>query len=60
VFTITLTPIDHTITCGTDDTVLTAILRSGASVMWGRVWHLQDAPHVRQRRARALFRCRAA
>ena len=34
VFTITLTPIDHTITCGADDTVLTAILRS-ASVMFG-------------------------
>jgi ferredoxin len=35
VFTITLTPVGQTITCGAEDTVLTAILRSGASVMFG-------------------------
>jgi ferredoxin len=35
VFTITLTPVGHTITCGPDDTVLAAVLRSGASVTFG-------------------------
>jgi len=35
VFTVTLTPVGHTLTCGPDDTVLAAILRSGASVMFG-------------------------
>jgi ferredoxin len=35
VFTITLSPVGHTISCGPDDTVLAAILRSGASVMFG-------------------------
>ena len=35
VFTITLTPVGHTIACGPDDTVLAAILRSGGNVMFG-------------------------
>ena len=34
-FTITLTPVGNTVTCDHDDTVLAAILRSGASVMFG-------------------------
>src|SRR5262249_29106128 len=32
---ITLSPVGHTLTCSPEDTLLTAILRSGASVMFG-------------------------
>src|SRR5262249_30494551 len=34
-YRIALHPVDHTIVCGLDDTILTAILRSRASVMFG-------------------------
>src|SRR5262249_8199726 len=35
VYRITLSPVGHSVTCGPEDTVLTAILQSGASVMFG-------------------------
>ena len=34
-YQITLSPVGHTLSCGPEDTVLTAILRSGARVMFG-------------------------
>jgi len=34
-YTITLTPVGHTIACSPEDTVLAAILGSGASVVFG-------------------------
>ena len=34
-YTITLTPVGGTVACGPEETVLAAILRSGASVMFG-------------------------
>jgi CDP-4-dehydro-6-deoxyglucose reductase len=35
VYRITLSPVGNTVLCGLEETVLTAILRSGASVMFG-------------------------
>jgi ferredoxin len=35
VYTITLNPVGDAVSCGTEETVLTAILRSGASVVFG-------------------------
>ncbi len=34
-YRITLSPVGHTVVCGLEETVLSAILRAGASVMFG-------------------------